>query len=74
MKKRKNIIFSLKHNDQVIEGDGALVDHTTLFYKDLFGPSTPSGTHMEPGCWDPSEMVSSHENEDLEKPFFRIKN
>jgi hypothetical protein len=68
-KKRKNTIFSLKHNDQVIEGDGALVDHATLFYKDLFGPSTPSGTHMEPGCWDPSEMVFSHENEDLRNLF-----
>jgi len=44
-KKRKNTIFSLKHNDQVIEGDGALEDHGTHFYKDLFGPSTPSGFH-----------------------------
>jgi mannosylglycoprotein endo-beta-mannosidase len=32
-KKRKNTIFSLKHNDQVIEGDDALVDHATQFYK-----------------------------------------
>jgi len=48
-KKRNNTIFSLKHEDQIIEGDGALVDHATKFYKELFGPSTPSGVQMELG-------------------------
>jgi hypothetical protein len=48
-KKKKNTIFSLKHDDRIIEGDGALVEHATQFYKELFGPSTPSGIHMDPG-------------------------
>jgi hypothetical protein len=50
MGKKEKHDFSLKHNDQTIEGDGALVDHATQYYKELFGPSAPSGLHMEPGC------------------------
>lgn len=68
-KKRKNTIFSLKHEEQIIEGDEALVKHATQFYKDLFGPSTTSGFHMEAGCWEHEEMVSSQESEELEKVF-----
>jgi hypothetical protein len=68
-KKRKNTIFSLKHENQIIEGDEALVDHATNFYKNLFGPSEPSGFHMEPGCWDLSEKISEQEKSELEKPF-----
>jgi hypothetical protein len=30
---RKGKTPSSQHNDQVIEGDGALVDHATQFYK-----------------------------------------
>ena len=59
----------MKHKDQTIEGDGALVDHATQFYKELFGPSAPSGLHMEPGCWDPYEMDTLQENVELEKAF-----
>jgi hypothetical protein len=75
-KKRKNTIFSLKHNDHLIEGDEALVEHATQFYKDLFGPSTPADFHMESGCWDPAEKVNIQDNKELEKPFSKaeIKN
>jgi exonuclease III len=72
-KKRKNTIFSLNHNDQVIEGDDALVEHATSFYKELFGPSTSSGFHMEPGCWDCWERVNVQDNEELEKPFSELE-
>lgn len=68
-KKRKNTIFSLKHEDQTIEGDEALVDHATQFYKGLFGPSASSSIQMKPGCWGPNEMITSQENEELEKLF-----
>jgi len=44
-------------------------NHATQFYKELFGPSTPSGIHMEPGCWGPSEMINIQENGELEKAF-----
>lgn len=72
-KKRKNTIFSLKHNDQIIEGDDALVDHATSFYKELFGPFAPSGIHLDPGCWDPDELVTSQENEELKNYFQKLK-
>jgi mannosylglycoprotein endo-beta-mannosidase len=49
-KKRKNTIFSLNHNEQIIEGYAALVEHATQFYKDLFGPSAPSGFIMDQNC------------------------
>jgi hypothetical protein len=45
------------------------VDHATKFYKELFGPSTPSGVQMEPRCWGTDELVTSQENEELEKSF-----
>jgi hypothetical protein len=72
-KKRKNTIFSLNHEDQIIEGDEALVDHATKFYKDLFGPTSPSGILMEPGCWGPSERVTEQDNEEFEKAFSEAK-
>jgi hypothetical protein len=28
---------------------------------------------MEPGCLDPSEMVNTHDNEELEKPFSELE-
>ena len=59
----------MKHNDQTIEGDGALVEHATQYYKELFGPSAPYGLHMEPGCYDPDEMVTLQENVELQKAF-----
>jgi hypothetical protein len=49
-KKQKNTIFSLNHDEHVIEGDAALVEHATQFYKDLFGPSTASGFSMDQNC------------------------
>ena len=68
--KKENTIFSLNHNDQVIEGDAALVEHATQFYKDLFGPSTHSSFTMDPSCWDQAESITNQENEELEKTFF----
>ena len=52
-----------------LRGDDALVAHATCFYKDLFGPSTPSGILMEPGYWDKSKRVSEHDNIELSKQF-----
>ena len=49
------------------------MDHATQFYKEPFGPSTPFGLHMEPGCWDPFEMVNTQDNEELEKPFSKLE-
>jgi hypothetical protein len=45
------------------------VEHASQFYKELFGPSTPSSIHMDPRCWDSSERVTIQENEELEKSF-----
>lgn len=51
-----------------------MVAHATLFYKELFGRSTPSGLHMEPGCWDQTEMVSDQDNMELGKLFSESEN
>jgi hypothetical protein len=37
-KYRKTRIFKLQHEDKIIEGDQALKDYITSYYKDLFGP------------------------------------
>jgi hypothetical protein len=69
MEKKEEYIFSLNHNDQIIEGDAALVEHATQFYKELFGPSDSSDIHLDPDCWEQSEIVSEQENGELDKPF-----
>jgi hypothetical protein len=38
-KYRKTRIFQLQHNDQIIEGDAALKEHITRYYKNMFRPS-----------------------------------
>jgi hypothetical protein len=72
-KKRKNTIFSLSHNEQIIEGDDALVEHATHYYKDLFGPSSSSGLHIDQECWEVDEKVNEQENTELEKPFTEVE-
>jgi hypothetical protein len=37
-KYRKTRIFQLQHEEQIIEGEAALKQHITRYYKNLFGP------------------------------------
>jgi hypothetical protein len=52
--KRKRTIFSLKKGDTIIEGDDALLDHTTSFYKYLFGPVADIRLNNE--IWEEGEI------------------
>lgn len=38
-RKRKNTIFSLEHEDKIIEGDENLLKHASEYYSELFGPA-----------------------------------
>lgn len=49
-KKRKNTIFSLHHEDNIIEDDKLIIEHATQYYKNLFGPSDRPNTHLDPNC------------------------
>ncbi|CAN6252305.1 unnamed protein product [Urochloa humidicola] len=68
-KKRKNTIFSLQHEDSQIEGDENILNHATMYYKSLFGPSDSPKFKMDPDCWDQHEKVTDQENEVLTRPF-----
>jgi hypothetical protein len=39
------------------------------FYKNLFGFETKPNLHLGMNFWDPADLVTSAENELLEKPF-----
>lgn len=68
-KKRKNTIFSLQHEDIIIEGDENLLLHATEFYKDLFGSSKKPSIQLNPQSWTESEEVRRDENEQLTRNF-----
>ncbi|CAN6249384.1 unnamed protein product [Urochloa humidicola] len=68
-KRRKNMIYSLQHNDSTIEGDEEILKHATNYYRDLFGPSDSPLCAMDPDSWDQNEKVNPEENEWLTRPF-----
>jgi hypothetical protein len=68
-KYRKTRIFQLQHEDRVIEGDQALKEYITSYYKDLFGRSKPSSFSLDESRVDDIEQVSQEENDLLTRPF-----
>jgi hypothetical protein len=46
-KHRKTRIFQLQHEDSVIEGEEALRDYVTNFYKDLFSAPTENSFTLD---------------------------
>jgi hypothetical protein len=68
-KYRKLRIFQLQHEDQVIEGEAALKQHITRYYKNLFGPSEINTFSLNESRTDDIPQVSTVENEQLVKPF-----
>jgi hypothetical protein len=68
-KHRKTRFFQLQHEDTIIEGDQALKEYITLYYKDLFGPPNPTSFSLDEGRVDDIEQVSQEENESLVRPF-----
>jgi hypothetical protein len=49
------MIFSLKHEDSVIQGDEELLKHATYFYKNLFGPVEDTGVRLNGDIWNAEE-------------------
>jgi hypothetical protein len=57
-KYRKTRIFQLQHEDKIIEGDQALKEYITSYYKDLFGPSKLNSLSLDESRVDDIEQVS----------------
>jgi hypothetical protein len=66
---RKTRIFQLQHEDMMIERDQALKEYITTYYKNLFGPSTPSSFSLDEARVDDIEKMSHEENKLLTKSF-----
>jgi hypothetical protein len=68
-KYRKTRIFQLQHKDKVIEGDQALKEYITSYYKDLFSPPRNSSFSLDESRVDDIEQVSQEENDLIVRPF-----
>jgi hypothetical protein len=62
-KHRKTRIFQLQHEDKVIEGDNALKEYITSYYKDLFGQSKPSSFSLDKSRVGDIVQASQEEND-----------
>lgn len=68
-RKRKNTIFSLKHEESIIKGDASLLRHATEYYKNLFGRENGNAFNMNPNLWVGVTQVNNEDNWALTKPF-----
>jgi hypothetical protein len=68
-KYRKTRIFQLQHVDRIIEGDQALKDYITSYYKDLSRPPKRSSFSLDETRVDDIMQVSQEENDLLVGPF-----
>jgi hypothetical protein len=68
-KHRKTRIFQLQHDDTVIEGDEALSDYVTKFYKELFSAPLGSSCTLDETRAEDINQVAEEENGLLTRPF-----
>jgi hypothetical protein len=68
-KYRKTRIFQLQHKDTVIEGDQALKEYITFYYKDLFRPPKRSSFSLDESRVENIVQVSQEENDLIVRPF-----
>jgi hypothetical protein len=68
-KYRKTRIFQLQHEDTVIEGEQALKEYITSYYKDLFRPPQSSSFSLDESRVEDIVQVPHEENELLIRPF-----
>lgn len=61
-RKRKNTIFSLQDDNITFEGDMALVDHATKYYKQLFGPAKNTRIPLNPSLFENTVKLSNEDN------------
>jgi hypothetical protein len=66
---RKTRIFQLQHEDMMIEWDQALKEYITTYYKNLFGPPTPSSFSLDEARVDDIEKMPHEENKLLTRSF-----
>lgn len=55
MGENEKIIFYLKNEDEIIEGDDKLLQHATDYYKNLFGPTEVNLFHLDATVWPQEE-------------------
>jgi hypothetical protein len=68
-KYRKNRIFQLQHDDKLIEGEQALKEYITSYYKDLFGPPKRGSFSLDESRVEDIVRVSQEENDLIIRPF-----
>jgi hypothetical protein len=68
-KYRKTRIFQLQHEDTLIEGEQALKEYITSYYKDLFGPPKQSSFSLDESMVEDIVQVSPEENDLIVRPF-----
>jgi hypothetical protein len=68
-RKRKKIIFSFKDGQKIIQGDPALLNHATEFYKTLFGPQQNSPTRLDANIWNDDEKLNDLDRIEIDRPF-----
>jgi len=71
--KRRKQILSLDNEGSTIEGDAALLDHATQYYKQLFGPAPGNILPIDPNLWLDDEKVTKEDNLLLTQPFSEIE-
>jgi hypothetical protein len=62
-------IIQLRHEDTVIEGDNALKEYITSYYKNVFGQLKPSSFSIDESRVDDIVQVSQEKNDLLVEPF-----
>jgi hypothetical protein len=68
-KYRKTRIFQLQHEDTVIEGEQALKDYITSYYKDLFGAPKKSSFSLNETMVKDIVQASQEKNDRIVRPF-----
>lgn len=68
-RKRKQTIFYLEEEDNIITGNENLLQHVTAYYKNLFGSTDADAIAMNPDIWPSDQVVIELENESLARKF-----
>jgi hypothetical protein len=68
-KYRKTRIFQLQHEDTMIEGEQALKEYITSYYRDLFGPPKRSSFSLDVSWVADTVHASQEENDLIIRPF-----
>jgi hypothetical protein len=71
--RKKNYIFSLEINDNVVYDQQLLHKHVTDFYQDLLGTTTSRSISLQPSFWDECPTLSLEQIHFLKTPFTALK-